>query len=89
MEPQESEPWVKRWSPENRLGVEWELGMIGDDYALVEQGGTRVIEEIRASDPDSETWLHDELFSHTVEVVTPPCDTVADAVAFLLYSSSP
>lgn len=84
MSRQPEESWVRSWSKENGLGIEWELGVVDVDHlGLVEGGGTDLIDAVRRIDTTAEGWLHDELYSHTVECVTPPSGTVRDAVDFL------
>ena len=72
-----------RPSPRPTLGVEWELGLVDLRTGDLVSAAAEVVEEARAGVPASESRVHQELLTNTVELVTGICETVPQAVADL------
>jgi glutamate---cysteine ligase / carboxylate-amine ligase len=75
--------YVTQWSEPGTIGAEWELCVVDPQTGLpVPTGGTELIEAMDRTGNGACDWLHDELYQHTVEVVTPPHRRVAEIHSF-------
>lgn len=70
-----------RRSPRHTLGVEWEIALIDPDTRDLAHRAPEIISAAREIDPD--IHLDREFLVNTVELVTPVCATVPEAVAAL------
>ncbi|SES16800.1 glutamate--cysteine ligase [Corynebacterium cystitidis] len=68
-------------SPEPTLGVEWEICLIDPDTRDLVPFAVEVIEEVEQRNPG--LHLEREFLQNTIELVTPVCHTVPEAVAYL------
>ncbi|WIM67398.1 glutamate--cysteine ligase [Corynebacterium breve] len=68
-------------SPEPTLGIEWEIGLIDPETRDLVPRAVEVIEEVEARNPG--LHLEREFLQNTIELVTPVCHTVPEAVAYL------
>ncbi|MDO4760660.1 MAG: glutamate--cysteine ligase [Corynebacterium sp.] len=66
------------------LGVEWELALIDPDTRDLVPRAAEVVDMVRAKHPDIHLEL--EFLANTIELVTPVCDTVPEAVEHLQYA---
>ncbi|WP_257161783.1 glutamate--cysteine ligase [Corynebacterium cystitidis] len=68
-------------SPEPTLGVEWEICLIDPDTRDLVPFAVEVIDEVEKRNPG--LHLEREFLQNTIELVTPVCHTVPEAVAYL------
>ncbi|WP_257159670.1 glutamate--cysteine ligase [Corynebacterium cystitidis] len=68
-------------SPEPTLGVEWEICLIDPDTRDLVPFAVEVIDEVEKRNPG--LHLEREFLQNTIELVTPVCHTVPEAVTYL------